>query len=75
MENKLFKTANEFSMFIEQRAIDEDIPCLQALIEYCDEEGVDYEDVARNVSKQLKEKLALNFADIGLMKRNASLDD
>ena len=74
MERKLFKNPNEFSLFIEQTAVDEGISCYQALMDYCDEEDIEYEDIAKSVNRQLKEKLALEFSEMGLLRKNASLE-
>lgn len=73
-ENKLFKNSNDFSMFIERQSIEEGVTCLQALIDYCESEGIDFEDVAKNVNRQLKAKLELDFVELGMLKSTASLD-
>jgi hypothetical protein len=74
MERKLFRNPNEFSLFIEQTAVDEGISCYQALMEYCEEEDIEYEAIAKSINKQLKDKLAVEFADIGMLRKNASLE-
>lgn len=70
---KLFQNANEFSMFIEQRAIEEGIPCYTALLEYCEEQDIDPEELTKSVNRQLKEKLAVEFAEMGMLKLTPSL--
>jgi hypothetical protein len=74
MERKLFKNPNEFSLFIEQTAVDEGISCYQALMDYCDEEDIEFEDIAKSVNKQLKDKLAMEFSELGLLRKNATLE-
>ena len=72
---RLFQTANEFSMYIEKLAVEEGIPCYNALLNYCEEQDLDPEEVAKSVSKQLKDKLEVEFADLGLLKKTPSLFD
>lgn len=60
-------------MFIEQRAVDEETSCYQALLSYCEEADIDPEDIAKSISKPLREKLAVEFAEIGLLKKSPSL--
>lgn len=72
---KLFKTANEFSLHIEHLAIEEGIPCYNALLNYCEEQDLDPSDIAKSVSKQLKDKLEVEFANLGLLKKIPSLFD
>lgn len=74
-QRKLFQNANEFSMYIEKLAVEEGITCYSALLNWCEEQDIDPEDIAKSVSKQLKDKLAVEFADIGLLKKSPSLYD
>jgi hypothetical protein len=56
-------------------AIDEGISCYNALLNYCHDNDIDPEDIAKNVNKNLKEKLAVEFAEMGLLKKSPSLYD
>lgn len=73
--SKMFQNSNDFSLFIETIAIDEGISCYNALLNYCHDNDIDPEDIAKNVNKQLKDKLAVEFADMGLLKKSPSLYD
>lgn len=72
---KLFQNANDFSLYIERTAIEEGISCYNALLNYCEEQDVDPGDIAKSVSKQLKDKLAVEFAEIGLLKKSPTIYD
>lgn len=72
---KLFQNSNEFSQYIERVAIEEGIPCYNALLNYCDEQDINPEDIAKSVSKQLKEKLEVEFTEMGMLKKTATLFD
>lgn len=74
-KRKLFKTPNEFSLFVEKSAVKERLPCSTIIIKFCEENDVEYEKVALLVNRQLKEKLAIEFADMGMMKPQPSLED
>jgi GMP synthase PP-ATPase subunit len=56
-------------------AVKEEISCYDAIIAYCENADVEPEAVAPLVNKQLKEKLAIEFADMGLLKKQPSLLD
>lgn len=72
---KIFANALDFSMFIETTAIEEGISCVQALVDFCDDSDIDPDAIAKHVSKQLKEKLAVEYANMGLLKKSPSLYD
>ncbi len=75
LQKTMFQNSNEFSLFIETMAIDEGISCYNALLNYCHDNDIDPEDIAKNVNKNLKEKLAVEFAEMGLLKKSPSLYD
>lgn len=70
---KIFKSATEFSYFIEQEAVRRREECYSILIEYCDTNDVEYEKLVPMINGQLKEKLALEFAEMGMMRKQSSL--
>jgi hypothetical protein len=74
-QKQMFQNSNDFSLHIETTAIDDGISCYNALLNYCYENDIDPEDIAKNVNKQLKEKLAVEFAEMGLLKKSPSLYD
>lgn len=74
-QKKLWRNANEFSLFIEKKAVDDETSCYSALLNYCDEADVEPETVAALVNKQLKDKLEVEFGEMGLLKKQPSLYD
>lgn len=72
---RLWRSANEFSMFIESKAVEEGTGCYSALLNYCEEMDLEPDAVASLVNKQLKDKLAIEFAEMGLLKKQSSLYD
>lgn len=74
-QKQMFQNSNDFSLHIETIAVEEGISCYNALLNYCHDNDIDPEDIAKNVSKQLKDKLAVEFAEMGLLKKSPSLYD
>lgn len=48
---------NVFSVVIEQRAMTENIRCMEAIIDYCDETGLELEVAATLLNQTLKAKI------------------
>ena len=46
----MFKSPQEFSLHIEQTALTENQTCTETLIQYCDEKGIEFEDIAKMIS-------------------------
>lgn len=65
---KEFASANEFSAFIEERAIAEGMDLIDTIIAYCDEKDIDVDATAKLVSKSLKEKLAVEFTERSMLR-------
>lgn len=74
-KKKIWQSANEFSYYIESMAADQEISCYDAMLAYCEREDVEPEALAPLVNRQLKDKLAIEFADMGLLKKQPSLYD
>jgi hypothetical protein len=70
----MFETASDFSMYIEVTAHERNIGVVDALLEYCTENYIEPEDVAKLINKSLKDKLEMNFVDMNYLPRQAVLD-
>ena len=73
----LFKSANEFSQHIQRISYESGNTLIHTLTEYCEQRDIDPEDIAKLISKPLKEMLALEFQESGLLKKTstATFDD
>lgn len=69
-----FKTPTEFSIYIEEYAINNEITCLEAIIEYCDFHMLDPTDIATKITKPLKSKLEIDFANLNYLEKQVALD-
>jgi hypothetical protein len=70
----MFKSTNEFSMYIEQTVRDKSISHMEAILEYCRENFIEPEDISKLVSKSLRDKLEVNFQDENYLPKKAKLD-
>jgi hypothetical protein len=71
---RMFKTSNEFSLYIEQVVNEKRITHMDAILEYCKENYLEPQDIAKLVNKSLKEKVALNMQELNYLPKKAQLD-
>jgi hypothetical protein len=70
----MFKTANEFSLHIEQMVRDSKLSYMDAVLEYCKENYLEPEDVAKLINKSLKDKIEMKFRELNYLPKQAQLD-
>ena len=70
--NKLM-TPTKFSMGIEKLAKDSESSYLDALLDYCDKNSVEPEQVKPLITKSLKEKLEVNARELNFLPKVATL--
>jgi len=70
----VFKTANEFSMYIEKRASDKNTTHMDAVLAYCADHMIEPDEIASKISKSLKSKIEQNFRDLNYLPRRPQLD-
>ena len=70
----MFKTVNEFSIYIEHKAKERRISHLDAVLEYCKENFLEPEDITSMISKSLKDKLEMDFREANYLPKQATLD-
>lgn len=73
-EVRMFKNSNEFSLHIENIASSKKINYMEAVLEYCRENQVEPEDVAKLINRSLKDKIEMNFRDLNYLPKQAQLD-
>ena len=71
---RMFKTSNEFSLYTEQVVNEKRITHMVAILEYCKENYLEPQDIAKLVNKSLKEKVALNMQELNYLPKKAQLD-
>jgi hypothetical protein len=70
----MFKTANEFSLHIEQMVRDSKMNYMDAVLEYCKENYLEPEDVSKLINKSLKDKIEMDFRELNYLPKQAQLD-
>ena len=67
---KQFKTATEFSIFIEKLARESRTPCMDILIDYCEKRNIEVGSVASLISSSLKEKIRVEAQQLNMLKND-----
>ena len=70
----MFKTANEFSLHIEKIVRDKSMSYMDAILEYCRENYLEPEDITSLINKSLKDKLEMDFREVNMLPKQATLD-
>jgi len=70
----LFRNSSEFSMYITNLANQTGTSLTYSILQYCEERDLDPEDIAKFVSKPLKELLAIEMQESGLMNKESSAE-
>ena len=66
-------TPKKFSMNIEKKAKDSDTSYLDALLDYCEKNSVEPEQIKPLITKSLKEKLEVNASELNFLPKVATL--
>lgn len=69
-----FKSANEFSMYIENIAAERRISHLDAVLQFCANHFIDPDEISSKINKSLKEKIANDFRELNYLPKQAQLD-
>lgn len=70
----MFKNSNEFSLFIETTKANTGKDYMECILEYCEENFIDPEDIAQLVNKNLKQKIAFELSEQNYFPKKATLD-
>jgi hypothetical protein len=70
----MFKTANEFSLHIEEMVRNSKMTYMDAVLHYCKENYLEPEDVSKLINRSLKDKIEMNFRELNYLPKQAQLD-
>ena len=70
---KKFRSPNEFSLYIEERVLNERIGYMDAVIQYCEEVDIDIESISKLINQSLKDKIQNEAEENNFMKRRGKL--
>lgn len=71
---RLFKSSNEFSLYIEMMVQEHKISHMDAVLKYCEDNMLEPADIASKINKSLKDKIELNMRDLNYLPKQATLD-
>jgi len=74
LHETMFKNSNEFSLYIEQVVKEKKLSYMDAVLEYCKENFLEPQDVAKLINKSLKDKIEMNFRELNYLPTQAQLD-
>jgi hypothetical protein len=70
---KRFRSPTEFSLYIEERVVKERLGYMDAVIDYCQTNDVDIDNVGGLITPSLKEKIQLEAEDNNMMRPRGKL--
>ena len=68
-----FTSSAEFSIHIEKTAIQRKIGCFEALLDYCENKGIEPVAVASMITSSLKSKIQAEAEEMNLLKKSPKL--
>jgi cell division ATPase FtsA len=74
IQTDMFKTANDFSLHIEGIVRDKKLSYMDAVLQYCQENFIEPEDITSLINKSLKDKIEMNFRELNYLPKQATLD-
>ena len=74
VKDKMFTSANEFSLHIEHTVREKRMSYMDAVLDYCKENFLEPEDVASLINKSLKDKIEMDFRELNYLPKQAQLD-
>ncbi len=70
---KKFRSPNEFSLYIEEKVIREQIGYMDAIIHYCEEVDIDVESISKLINQSLKDKVQIEAEENNYLKKRGKL--
>ena len=70
---KRFKTATEFSLYIENKVLDTKISYMDCVIQYCQDADINIENIAKLINSSLKEKIRCEAEEQNYIKPRGKL--
>ena len=66
-----FISKDRFAEEIEAMVLDTKMSYIEAIVEYCEEKGIEVESVSKLISKPLKEKLKYEATELNYLKKTS----
>lgn len=72
--NIIFSTAVEFSEYVETVAVRYGETITQVLLSYCDTHDIEYEQLAKMLTRSIRDKIETEMQDSGLLPKTSVLE-
>ena len=69
--NEKFISKDKFAEEIEAMVLDTKMSYIEAIVEYCEEKGIEVESASKLISKPLKEKLKYEATELNYLKKTS----
>ncbi len=70
----MLKTAAQFSIYIEQLAVEKRMSHMDAVLKYCADNFVEPDEIKSLINKPLRDKIEINMREANLLPKIAVLD-
>lgn len=70
----MLKTAAQFSIYIEQLAVEKRISHMDAVLKYCADNFIEPDEIKSLINKPLRDKIEINMREANLLPKIATLD-
>lgn len=70
----MFKSAAQFSLHIEQLAVQKKVSHMDAVLMYCEENFVEPDEIKSLINKPLRDKIEIDMREANLLPKQAALD-
>ena len=70
----MFETPTQFSMHIEQLTVERGITHMDAVLQYCEENSLEPDEIKSLVNRPLRDKIESNMREINLLPKHATLE-
>jgi hypothetical protein len=70
----MFENSKQFALYIEKVVQERRITHMDAVLEYCKENYLDPQDIAKLINKSLRDKIKVNATELNYFPKQATLD-
>lgn len=70
----MFKSAAQFSVYIEQIALQKRLSHMDAVLFYCKENYIEPDEIKKLINKPLRDKIEIDMREANLLPKQARLD-
>jgi hypothetical protein len=69
-----FKNASQFSLYIEQLALEKKMSHMDAVLRHCEENFIEPDEIKSLINKTLRDKIEIDMREANMLPKQAVLD-